>query len=105
MNGKYILDENGNPVETKDLDSWGRWMQAADRKVAKTKINGMTVSTVFLGFDHAWDNGPPLLWETMVFGGPLDQKQDRCGGSKTDAETMHARMCERVTNFNLENGD
>lgn len=31
-----------------------------------------TVSTVFLRFDHNWGGGPPILWETMVFGWPGD---------------------------------
>jgi hypothetical protein len=32
------------------------------------------VSTVFLGLDHGWgDDEDPLLFETMVFGGPNDQ--------------------------------
>jgi hypothetical protein len=39
---------------------------------------------------------PVVLWETMVFGGKLDQEQDRCSGSREQAEAMHARMVERV---------
>lgn len=36
----------------------------------------MDVSTVFLALDHRWkrDEGEPLLFETMIFGGPLDQE-------------------------------
>lgn len=29
--------------------------------------NGAWVSTVFLGINHRWGSGPPLLFETMVF--------------------------------------
>src|SRR6187401_652293 len=29
--------------------------------------DGTIVSTVFLGLDHSWGHGPPLLYETMVF--------------------------------------
>jgi hypothetical protein len=37
-------------------------------RVASTEIpNGLTVSTVFLGLDHQRGDGPPLLFETMVF--------------------------------------
>jgi hypothetical protein len=36
------------------------------------------VSTVFLGLNHNWCDGPPLLWETMVFGlGDDDESQWR----------------------------
>lgn len=39
----------------------------------------MCVSTVFLGMDHAFGFGPPVLWETMVFGGKLDKAMWRYG--------------------------
>ena len=35
------------------------------------------VSTVFLGLDHAFDGGTPLLFETMIFGGEHDEYQER----------------------------
>jgi hypothetical protein len=50
--------------------------------------------------DHQWGEGPPILWETMVFGGPMDQEQDRCGGSREQAEAMHAHMVKRVKERN-----
>ena len=40
--------------------------------------------------------GPPVLWETMVFGGKLDQEQARCSGNREQAEAMHNEMVERV---------
>jgi hypothetical protein len=47
-------------------------------RVARTEINDKCfVSTVFLGLDHNWGRGEPLLFETMIFGGPLDQDQWR----------------------------
>lgn len=36
-----------------------------------------SVSTVFLFHNMNWWNGPPILWETMVFGEVLDEWQDR----------------------------
>ena len=47
-----------------------------------------------LGLDHAW-SGPPLLFETMVFGGELDEFQERYT-SKPDALAGHARAVARV---------
>ena len=36
-----------------------------------------------------------MLFETMVFGGPMDQEQDRCT-TWDEAEAMHAAMVARV---------
>lgn len=37
------------------------------RRVARDTINGFEISTVFLVLDHQHGDGPPLLWETMVW--------------------------------------
>ena len=99
----WILDGKV-PVAEPDLIKWGEWMQKNSRAVRKStatvKLNGqpigeVRVSTVFLGLDHSFGVGPPLLFETMVFGGPLDEEQDRCSTWEA-AEKMHELMCERV---------
>lgn len=47
---------------------WGRWMENfKDRIVQREEYKGFFVSTVFLGIDHRFDEGKPLLFETMVF--------------------------------------
>lgn len=59
------------------------------------------VSTVWLGLDHSWgrfltDAEPiPIIFETMVFGGSMDQEQWRY---PTEAAALdgHARMVELV---------
>ncbi len=103
MNDKYILDGK-LPVIEPDLMKWAKWFETADRIVRKdtatVKLDGdpvgeVRVSTVFLGLDHSFGSGPPLLFETMVFGGALDQEQDRCSTWEA-AEKMHELMCERV---------
>lgn len=43
-------------------------MRTADRVLARTEVGWLTVSTVFLGLDHGLYDGPPVLWETMIFG-------------------------------------
>lgn len=76
--GKYILDGH-TPVECDDLFKWGEWFQNTDRTVKKDWIRTeksvpIQVSTVFLGIDHSWTGkGPPVVFETMVFGGRADQ--------------------------------
>lgn len=59
----------------------------------KARSESARVSTVFLGIDHNVFGGPPLLFETMIFGGVHDETQLRC--SKWDeAEEMHKLACE-----------
>jgi len=49
-----------------------------------------TVSTVFLGLDHSFEpDGPPVLWETMVFGGPEGDFQCRYA-TAVEARAGHA---------------
>ena len=98
---KYILD--GHKVKSVELMEWARWFEKADRRVAKTDVAHVNVSTVFLGVDHRFgDEGPPLIFETMVFGGPLDGEQDRYS-TWDEAEAGHKRMVERV-NASFEEG-
>ena len=55
---------------------FGEWWAKADRQVRRTQIRkGVEVSTVFLGHDHNFgDHGPPVLFETMIFGGSKDEE-------------------------------
>ena len=87
---QYILDENGNPVIEHDLMKWAAWFGTNQRRVAKTDLpDNVLVSTVFLGLDHNWDDGgAPVLWETMIFGGPKDGYQNRYT-SLEDAKNGH----------------
>lgn len=73
----YILDEFGNPVEEPDIVKWAEWSRKADRHVAKDQIDDVRVSTVFLGSDHSFGGGRPMLYETMIFGGENDGFQER----------------------------
>jgi len=97
----YILDEHGEPQPCDDVIAWGTWFETAERHVAQDMDEGagaerVRVSTVFLGLDHNWrDVGPPILWETLVFGGPLDGEMDRYS-SLADAVRGHQAMCRRV---------
>jgi hypothetical protein len=94
MTDKYILYGHEAKPAT-DLLSWGRWFEKADRTVARSEIGASAVSTVFLGRDHSFGGGAPLLFETMVFGGPLDGEEDRYS-TWDEAEAGHAAMVERV---------
>lgn len=90
LSGRYIL-EGQIPVECPDLRTWGEWLERAKRHVGDTQVSDdVRVSTVFLGLDHNYcDKGAPILFETMIFGGPHDQYQERyC--TWDEAEAGHA---------------
>ena len=90
---RYVLGPNHEPIPCPDLRTWGLWLEHADqdRIVAQTTLDGdVKVSTVFLGLDHSFDHGPPLLFETMIFGGAEDGYQDRYT-TWTEAEAGHQR--------------
>ena len=96
MNDKYILDGH-EPVLCADLHKWGRWFETADRHVARDKVGDVKVSTVFLGLDHRFgDKGPPLLFETMIFGGPHDGYQERYA-TWAEAERGHAVAVKKAS--------
>lgn len=73
----YIL-KDGEPVVEPDFLIWAEWNGNIDnRRVALTEIHDVQISTVFLGIDHSFGGGTPVLFETMIFGGSLDQYQER----------------------------
>jgi len=99
----YILDGH-DPVPEPDIVKWAKWWSKNSRIVArntaKMKLGGkeigeITISTVFLGVDHSLSGDRPILFETMVFGGPIDGEMDRCSTWEA-AEKMHEKMCEKV---------
>lgn len=77
MTGQYIL-EGKDPKLVEDVLEWGKWFETANRHVAQTTLpNGTRVSTVFLGLDHSFSDGEPILFETMIFGGEHNEYQER----------------------------
>ena len=92
--GRFILHDH-IPVEEPDLMKWGLWLQSNDTKVARESVGGVDVSTIFLGLDHSFGDGSPLLFETTVFGGSLDQEMDRYA-TWDEAVAGHALMKQRV---------
>jgi len=65
--GLYVL-EGHTPVPCSDMARWGEMFRDIKaRRVAESQVADFWVSTVFLGLDHSFGEGPPLLFETMVF--------------------------------------
>jgi hypothetical protein len=92
----WTLDGH-TPVPTDDIMEWGRLFDETPggRAVGKDTIGDVFVSTVFLGMDHGYGEGPPILFETMVFRGEMDQYQWRYA-TWAEAEAGHARVVAAV---------
>ena len=101
---KAILDGH-KVVPVADLIEWAKKFETMNRRVAETFVGRaryvlrggpkpVRVSTVFLGLDHGL-GGKPLWFETMVFGGKLDQEQDRYE-TWDEAVAGHKAMVKKV---------
>ena len=86
--GHYILV--GRTPILVDLWTWARWVEDFEnRQIAETETEGFRVSTVFIGINMNWRaTGDPILFETMIFGGPLDSEQWRYA-TYAEAERGH----------------
>lgn len=63
----YLNDDHTyRPCE---CEEWASQFEKMDRTVAKHIVSGHLISTVWLGNNHAFYGGRPLLFETMVFKG------------------------------------
>lgn len=93
----YILKDK-EPVAC-SAEEYMDWLRARDHKpvyVGNDTFAHIYVSTAFLGLDHNFrSSGPPVLFETMVFGGPLDEYRRRYS-TWDEAEEGHRQILKRV---------
>jgi len=80
--------------ESGDLDE--REEPWTNKRVGDTNVGELRVSTVWLGLNHAFGPGPPLIFETMVFG--LDDGEELMFRYSTleEAEAGHLRVVNRL---------
>jgi len=97
----YYLDENGEIQKGDSLDCNAFLETEKNRKICQDLVDGkIRISTVFLMVDHNYtDNGPPILFETMIFGGYFDGYQQRYY-TKKEAVDGHA-FCLSEVNLSL----
>ncbi len=90
----WILDVNGEP-EPATMEQWADMLMTGAQKIADDELpGGIQVSTVLLGTDHSFGmGGPPILFETMIFGGSHDEYQERYA-TREEALAGHARAVE-----------
>ena len=84
------FDRQGKPM---GLMEWAEAFK--DNRVALDEIDGVRISTVWLGLNHRFGPGAPLIFESMVFGGSMDEEQRRYS---TEAEAIagHAALVAEV---------
>lgn len=94
----YILD--GTEVVAVTLEEWARWLNdhRQEKFIKRTDLGDFWVSTVFLGLDHNYlDDGPPLLFETMVFKrGDWGGEYQTRSSTHADALRQHETACQWV---------
>lgn len=99
MARKYVLDQQGNAVEEKDLMAWANWMEANTKacQVAEDVIDvDNRISTIFLGVDYArTEESNPEIFETVWFKDG-EYKQLTRYGTRAQALEEHKKMKERV---------
>lgn len=86
-----------------DLVLFSEFMKRDRRIVEQTEVGDLFVSTVFLGIDHRLsEEGPPLVFETMVFDnseeGKGDTFADYCERYSTwdEAVAGHRKVLEAI---------
>lgn len=96
MLGFYRLDEHRYAVPC-SLEWYGKhhFADFAKNVVARSKVGDADISTVFLGINHQFGDGPPLLFETLVSGGEYDEEMERCS-TWDQAVAQHARWCDKI---------
>lgn len=95
-------DRDGLPI---DQNRWASLLgDDGYKRVRRSKVisaadpaKSFDVSTVWLGIDHGFGSGLPVIFETMVFaeGSSLDESCDRYT-SLADAEAGHVAMITTV---------
>lgn len=98
----YKLDENKNAIPC-SVKEWGdqrkQMSLGGEKHVNEEYFGDYWISTVWLGLDHGFSDGKPLIFETMVFKGDC-RTEDYCDHYSTweEAEEGHKRAVEWVKN-------
>ena len=87
-------DRKGNPIS---MDEWATRLSQEKRIAETTLPDGKLVSTVWLGLNHRFGEGPPLIFETMVFASKEDFADLECERYTTEEEAIvgHQRIVEK----------
>jgi len=88
-------DRDGQPI---GQDEWLRGFgDEGKKRVAQTTVSEAEVSTVWVGLDHRFGDGPPLIFETMIFGGEHGESEWRYSTEEA-AKAHHHALVEALRN-------
>lgn len=90
MVGVYILD--GKVVKPATCAEWIDWFDLSDKHVAQDHVAEVLINTVFLGLDHGDGEGPPLLFETIIWG----REESEWCSTWDQAIEQHKAACDWV---------
>lgn len=85
-------DKQGKPLE---LLEWAKRLEDMEyKRVAVDEIDNRRVSTDWLGLSHQLGEGPPLIFETMIFG----TDEEYCARYSTEAQAIagHAEVVRKL---------
>ncbi len=95
-------DRQGQPMNLLD---WGRRFEDMEYKIVKqTTIGEFFISTVWFGLNYSFGDGPPMIFETMIFQhgqeteNELDGFQERYA-TEAEAEAGHAGAVAAVISY------
>lgn len=96
---RYYVLEGKKTVQANVLE-WGEMFENFGSRVVKQEsVRTQFVSTVFLGLDHNWSNqGPPLLFETMIFDQLSNIEYCKRCSTWEQAEIQHKKAVEYAKN-------
>jgi len=60
---QMFYDLDGKPISAAE---WGE-MRENNRRIAEDELDDFWISTVYVGMNMQYGDGPPLIYETMVF--------------------------------------
>jgi hypothetical protein len=87
----------GKPIDS--VRVWAKLFEDPEYKIVKQTLlkNGKFVSTVWLGMNHNWGEGPPLIFETMAFACRGVYAELECARYSTEEEALagHEKMVHR----------
>lgn len=93
----YYILKGKKPIPVDDSLVWAEQFEKTNRVVRIDWIENpdILISTVFLGINHCFNGGEPILFETMIFGGKFDGYQKRYF-TWEQAEEGHLKALEMV---------
>lgn len=95
-----LYRRDGTPYEgtrEEQILAWGHDFKDMSIKIVKqdTLPNGLFISTVWLGLDHSWGSGPPLIFESMVFNNNFNELDMRRYSAENEALAGHCELVRK----------